>query len=267
MIGSNIRNQVTKYCRILVSLVLLVTMYSRVTTAEGIKGSVSFEATPDPNTILELIRQVNQERILSDLRRLTGVDSICTVNGCYTIQGRETSSEGLQWAKDYLFEQLINLGYYVEVQDWSRNGYSDQNLIVRKQGLVFPEEEIVFIAHVDGYLDNNPAADDDASGVVSLLELARIIKSQSFSRTIVLIFSTGEEKGALGSNSFIEEYPERLDSIKYLISVEMISYDANNDGKMQLWSGDQPTDFVQLLSEIITRYQLNLLPEIVTGCT
>jgi hypothetical protein len=217
--------------------------------------------------VWDMIAQVDQERALTDLRRLTGVEPICTINGCYTITGRETGSEGLQWAKDYIFEQLIGMGYYVEIQDWSMEGYSDQNLIIRKRGIVAPEEEIIYIAHVDGYLDNNPAADDDASGVVSLLELARILRGRYLSRTVVLIFSTGEEHGSLGSRSYVDQLtPAQLSAINYVVSVEMLGYDSNNDGAMQLWSGDQPTDFVQLLSQIITTYHLSLTPKIVTGC-
>jgi hypothetical protein len=215
----------------------------------------------------EMLREVNQDRILTDLRRLTGEEPICTVNGCYTITDRETGSIGLQWTKDYIYETLVSLHYSVEVQGWSREGYTDQNLIARKQGMVFPGEEIYFIAHLDGYPKNNPAADDDASGVVSLLELARILSSRTLNRTVVLFFSTGEEHGSLGSHSFVEMYPERLGTIKYLVSVEMLGYDSDNDGLMELWSGDQPLDFVNRLSNIITTYQLDLIPKVVTGCT
>jgi Zn-dependent M28 family amino/carboxypeptidase len=120
---------------------------------------------------------------------------------------------------------------------------------------------------MDGYLDNNPAADDDASGAVSLLELARILSSRSLSYSVVLFFSTGEEHGALGSHSFVEDYPARLVNIKYLVSIEMLGYDSNGDGAMELWNGDQPLDFVQLLSDIINGYQIGLVPEIISGCT
>ncbi len=107
--------------------------------------------------------------------------------------------------------------------------------------------------------------------LVSLLELARVLSGRTLSRPVVLFFSTGEEHGSLGSHSFVEQYPERLGEIKYLVSAEMLGWDSNNDGKMQLWSGDpvlypSSMEFTQLLSEIITAYSLNLIPQIVTGC-
>jgi hypothetical protein len=217
--------------------------------------------------VLEMIGQVNQARAITDLKRLTGLEPICINDNCYTITGRETGSEGLQWAKDYVYQTLVNLHYSVEVLDWSRNGYADQNIVAHKQGLLYPDQEIYFIAHLDGFLDNNPAADDDASGAVGLLELARILSNQSLSYSVVLFFSTGAEHGAQGAHSFVDDYPERLASIKYLVSAEMLGYDSNDDGKMELWNGDQPLDFVQWLSEIINAYQIGLIPEIISGCT
>jgi hypothetical protein len=217
--------------------------------------------------VQEMLSEVNLETALSDLRRLSGIDPICTIHGCATITGRETGSDGLQWAQDYVYEALTIMGYSVEIQDWSREGYADQNLIVRKPGLQFPNQAIYFIAHLDGYLPNNPAADDDASGVVSLLELARILRNHVNNYTVVLLFTSGEEQGALGARSYLDNLTqEQLETIDYAIAVEMLGYDSNNDGDIQLWSGDQAPAFVELLSGIINDYQTGLIPQIITGC-
>ena len=222
-----------------------------------------------PNDIVQnMIEEVNLARALTDLRRLTGVEPICVNDDCYTIMGRETGSEGLQWAKDYVYQTLINLNYSVEIVDWSLDGYEDQNIIARKKGYSYPNKDIYFVANLDGYQVNNPAADDNASGVVTLLELARILKNKPMSYSVVLFFSTGTEHGVLGTQSFVEEYPERLDRIKQIVSVNMVGYDSDNDGKMEFWTGDQPKDFAQSLVNIIKKYpEINLEPEIVAGCT
>lgn len=238
--------------------------YQESQTAYGVNQSLEIIFQ---EKVQEMIGQVNQERILSDLRRLTGVEPLCTSNGCYTITGRETGSEGLQWAKDYISDVFVSLNYPIEIQDWSLQGYNDQNIIARKKGIIYPNEEIYFIAHLDGYLENNPAADDDASGVVSILELARILADRSLSRSVILIITTGEEHGALGARSYIAQLTqEEINRIMYVVSAEMLGYDSNNDGAMQLWSGDQPLDFVHMLSNIINTYQLGLVPQIVSGC-
>jgi hypothetical protein len=226
--------------------------------------NITSEIIPIP-IVQEMIGQINQERVLADLRKLTGVEQVCLDHGCYTITNRYTGSVGLQWAKDYIIEQLESLGYSIEIQDWSRNGYSDQNLIIKKIGIISPGDEIYFVAHMDG-INNSPAADDNASGVVSLLELARILNNHIFNKTVVLLFSTGEEEG-LGVQSYIDQLtPEQLSAIKYVVDVDMLGYDANNDGVMELFNGNQPLDFVQLLSDIISAYQISLIPQIVSDC-
>lgn len=231
-------------------------------------------ATPSTATVRMMMLEVNRDRALRELRQLTGEEPICIRKGCFTIKNRETGSEGLRWAKDYVYEELFRLAYNVEVVDWSHSGYSDQNVIAKKPGVVSPQNEIYFVAHLDGVspegADRSPAADDNASGVVALLELARILSDQALDRTVVLLFSTGEEHGVLGTRSYVDDLsPEELAAIRYVVNVEMLSYDSDNDGVMQLWSGDHPPSlaFAHMLSEIISTYSLDLTPHIISGCT
>ncbi len=227
---------------------------------------------PD-DLIRELIEQIDINRALNDLRKLTGEEPICLYDECYTIVNRLTGSLGLQWAKDYVYAELDRLGYSIEIRDWSLAGFVDQNLIARKPGTILPEEEIYFIAHLDGRnLDGvvrGPAADDNASGVVDILELARVLSNRMLSRTVVLLISTGEEYGCLGVRSYLDQLSvEELGAIKYVVNIDMVGYDANRDGAMELWSGDHAPSLVlaQMLSEKIPEYQLGLTPRIVSGC-
>jgi Zn-dependent M28 family amino/carboxypeptidase len=173
---------------------------------------------------------------------------------------------------DYLYEQLVSLGYSVEFRDWSRDGYADRNLIARKPGMAAPAEEVYFVAHVDGLGSGGeryPAAGDNASGVVDDLELARVLSSWPFSRTLVLFFSTGEEKGTLGVQSYLAQLsPDELSAIKYVVDLDMVGYDANGDGLMQLWHGGDPQSLAltQIMSETIKAYQLDLAPLLQIGC-
>ena len=223
--------------------------------------------------VWEMLEQVDPNRTLNDLRQLTGEEPMCAVDTCYTITNRLTGSEGLYWAMDYISEELVSLGYSVGFQDWSRSGYSDRNLIARKSGVYSPSEEVYFVAHVDGVRtgpeERFPAADDDASGAVGNLELARILSGYSFSRTVVLLFTTGEEQGALGSRSYLGQLsPPELGSIKYVVDVDMVGYDANDDGAMELWHGGHSSSLAltQIMSATIRAYQLDLVPSFVVGC-
>ena len=67
--------------------------------------------------VWEMLGQVNQDRALNDLRQLTGEEPICARSGCYTITNRLTGSEGLHWAMDYIYKDLVSLGYSVEFRE------------------------------------------------------------------------------------------------------------------------------------------------------
>src|SRR4030095_1759537 len=47
-----------------------------------------------------------------------------------------------------------------------------------------------------------PGADDDASGVAAVLELARVMSKHSFDATIIFAAFAGEEQGVFGSTYF-----------------------------------------------------------------
>jgi acetylornithine deacetylase/succinyl-diaminopimelate desuccinylase-like protein len=231
-------------------------------------------AIPSPaDAIWQMLGQVKRDRAVNDLRRLTGEEPICTSSGCYTAANRLTGSEGLHWAMDYIYENLVSLGYSVEFRDWSRSGLAGRNLIARKVGMFAPTEEVYLIAHVDGVQrgveERFPAADDNASGAVDMLETARILNTYSFSRTLVLLFSTGEEQSASGVKSYLDQLSaEELSRIRYAVNVDMVGYDENRDGVMELWHGDhQPSwALTQVMSETIGTYQLDLTPRILVGC-
>jgi acetylornithine deacetylase/succinyl-diaminopimelate desuccinylase-like protein len=229
--------------------------------------------TPSADIVWQMLAEVDKERALNDLRQLAGDTPICTSKGCYSIVNRVTGGEGLQWAMDYVSQELASLGYSIELRDWSREGQTDQNLIARKTGSLLPDQEVYFVAHLDGVKKDGeerfPAADDNASGAVDLLELARIFSAYSLSRTVVFFFSTGEEEGALGARSYIDQLsPEALSAIQYVVNIDMIGYDENRDGAMQLWPGEHAPSraLTEVMSDTIRAYQLNLVPRIIAGC-
>ena len=134
-------------------------------------------------------------------------------------------------------------------------------------------QEVYFLAHLDGVKpegeERSQAADDDASGVVDLMELARILSDYSLSRTVVLLFTSGEEQGSLGSTLYVDQLkPEELSSIKYVVNIDMIGYDGNGDGVMELWSGEHAPSFVftEEMSDTIRTYGFDLQPRLITGC-
>src|SRR6185503_3075858 len=63
-------------------------------------------------------------------------------------------------------------------------------------------EAIVIVAHHDT-VNGSPGADDNGSGVVALLELARLLAGRRFRQTVVLASPDFEEIGLLGSAELV----------------------------------------------------------------
>jgi hypothetical protein len=96
------------------------------------------------------------------------------------------------------------------------------------------EQTIIIGAHYDhlGYGDENSlftggkaihnGADDNASGVAAMLELADRFKDVKLSSNLVFIAFSGEEKGLYGSNYFVDNPTINLDQVNYMINMDMV---------------------------------------------
>jgi acetylornithine deacetylase/succinyl-diaminopimelate desuccinylase-like protein len=192
---------------------------------------------------------------------------------CATLNNRLTGSDDLALAVDYVAHELEDLGYEVEVVPWWRGVYRDRNVFATKTGVVSPTEQVFFVAHVDGVAtcpaQRCPAADDNASGTVAGLELARSVAEYEFERTLVLMFSTGEEQSMQGVRAFIERAsPGELADIKYVVNLDMVGYDGNKDRLIELYYGEHdPSErLARLLLASIEAYDLGLNPQLNSGC-
>src|ERR671920_210607 len=97
---------------------------------------------------------------------------------------RHTKSAYIHEAADSIKEQLINFGYSDEsafYHEYTEQGYKLKNVVCIKKGE--SSKTIILCAHYDTILNANweditsraPGADDNASGVSTLLEIARIM--------------------------------------------------------------------------------------------
>ena len=65
-------------------------------------------------------------------------------------------------------------------------------------------------------------ADDNASGVAGLIELARLLSSQKLKRTVVFIAFSGEEEGLIGSSYYVNHPIVPLANTVAMINMDMI---------------------------------------------
>lgn len=91
---------------------------------------------------------------------------------------------------------------------------------------VLKNEYVVLSAHHDhlgGTKDSYyPGADDNGSGTVGLIELARQLKLSNHKRSILFLSVSGEERGLLGSESFLLNSPIPIQQMIANINMDMI---------------------------------------------
>lgn len=127
---------------------------------------------------------------------------------------------------NYIREQLSALGYEVTEQVYSDGEY--RNLVVEIPGSAKADEIIVVGAHYDTtWL--TAGADDNASGVAGLIELARMLKDKQLDRTIRFIAFANEEAPFFGTDqmgSMVSAQISRRDQehVVVMYSLEMIGY-------------------------------------------
>ncbi len=105
--------------------------------------------------------------------------------------------------------------------------YKASNICGMVKGTLHPDSLIVLTAHYDhlGGMGSNtyfPGANDNASGVALLLNLARYYTANPPPYSMAFICFAAEEAGLLGSKYFTEHPLIDLSSIRFLINVDMV---------------------------------------------
>ncbi|MEO0407576.1 MAG: M28 family peptidase [Cyanobacteria bacterium P01_A01_bin.135] len=125
--------------------------------------------------------------------------------------------------REYLQQQLGQWGP-VERHCFSAAGHSGENLILQLPGReARPGPPLLVAAHYDG-VPGSPGADDNATGVAVLLELARAWAAQPPACPVQLVAFDLEEYGLLGSRAYAQSLRQRRAPLRLMLSLEMLGY-------------------------------------------
>lgn len=130
-------------------------------------------------------------------------------------------------ARNYILDELRKLDLEPNIQqgigvgsslDRGLIGYTE-NIIARMEGSN-SRRTILLMAHYDSK-PNTPGAGDDASGVATILESIRAIKSQEepLQNNVWILLTDGEERGLLGAELFADAFKE-LNEIDLVLNFE-----------------------------------------------
>ncbi len=132
----------------------------------------------------------------------------------------------LHAAESFISGELASLGYDVARQTYVAEGVESSNLEVVIPGGSRPSEIVLVGAHYDT-VPGSPGADDNASGVAGVIEIARALRDSRPARTVKLVAFVNEEPpffyfGEMGSRVYARAARARGDDIRVMLSLEML---------------------------------------------
>jgi len=134
-------------------------------------------------------------------------------------------------AGEWLKLQLASLGWSASFHDFAISGLNRRNVIATRIGSTTPSEHLVVCAHYDSRMsvlsDSTspaPGANDNGSGTVALLALAKALAQIPTKRSIRLIAFSGEEQGLVGSDAYASLAASSGIAIDMLINLDMIGH-------------------------------------------
>lgn len=204
-------------------------------------------------------------------------------------EGRETGTKGEQEAAKYISERFKALG----LQPKGTNGYFQVFSFKPKSDphaeVIFESQatdSMITGTNVLGYIDNNAkntiiigahydhlgyggegslyrekdkaihnGADDNASGVAVLLNLAAKLKKTNTNNNYLFMAFSGEEMGLLGSNYFVKHPTFDINTANYMINMDMVGR-LKADSTLAVYGTGTSPRFKQVLHAVNKSFKL-----------
>ncbi|MBY8874704.1 M20/M25/M40 family metallo-hydrolase [Micromonospora sp. PLK6-60] len=202
--------------------------------------------TPQPpdRELRALLREIDRHRIEATVRRLAAFGTR------HTLSDQDDPERGIGAARDWIHQRLtgyaaasggrmtVQLQSYVQ-QPASRIPVATRitNVVATLRGDTAPERVYVVTGHYDSRatdvldaVSDAPGADDDASGVAVLMELARVLATRRTEATIVFAAVAGEEQGLYGSTYLAGQLKAAGVDVQGMFSNDIVGSSTADDG-------------------------------------
>lgn len=195
------------------------------------RAQVTAAYSPVVDSLIEL---VTDSTVSILVRQLSGDTTVVVGGEAKTITTRNYQFNAIQdIAAQFVYEKFLQFGYQARYQNYSSTG---RNVLGWKTGTKYPDKKYIICAHYDNMPTASlaPGADDNASGVVAVLEAARLLSGFNSDYTIEFAVWDEEEIGLVGSAAYADSANANGDIIMGVLNYDMIAWDSNNDYKLTL---------------------------------
>jgi hypothetical protein len=191
-----------------------------------------------------LLREIDQKRIEATVRRLVAFGTR------HTLSSQDDPVRGIGAARDWIFAELTRYAaasggrMTVELQSFIQPVSSRipaptriTNVVATLRGDTAPDRIYVVTGHYDSRVtdvmdstSDAPGADDDASGVATIMELARVMATRRSEATIVFAAVAAEEQGLYGSDHLAQVFKDAGADVQAMFSNDIVGTGNAHDG-------------------------------------
>ncbi len=165
----------------------------------------------DEQDIRSVLDALEPDSMMADIERLVAFDT--------RFMGSDSNWAAVAWIKNR-FEGMeyavrldsfeVNVDRRVAGNSYVLEKLVQANVVAARRGVISPDKKIVIGAHYDtisldfvqAEQDFAPGADDNATGVAAVLEIARLVSDLQIGLTIEFVLFGSEELGLIGSDAY-----------------------------------------------------------------
>ena len=181
----------------------------------SVQYDVPFSNSPSAKSLQA--SRVDMAFFKEKLAILTGAQNY----GTQTIAERN-KKENLDLTRSFLAEEYAKLGFNVSTHHFG----SGVNFVAEKQGTKSPQKVLILSSHIDSV--KNRGANDNGTGTIGLLAVARELAKNDYGSTIRVLGFDKEEVGLVGSDAYAASVKSQ--EIIGNINFEMMGVNARRDG-------------------------------------
>jgi hypothetical protein len=213
-------------------------------TAAVVTAPAPARATAPDRELRKILKEIDPVRIEAIVRKLVSFGTR------HTLSAQDDPARGIGAARDWIFAELqrhaaASGGRMTVEQQSFIQPISPRvpaptritNVIATLRGSVTPERIYVVTGHYDSRVTDvmdavkdAPGADDDASGVAVIMELARVLATRDPKSTLVFAAVAGEEQGLYGSDHMAQQYRDAGADIQAMFSNDIVGTGNAHDG-------------------------------------
>lgn len=224
-------------------------------------GDTDDDALPPGPVIPEFVRVPTIDQILARVNAGRMEDYIQSLQNMGTRYFRKQS--GIQtptWIMDQMRTILDREGVRYELRGVDHSGFEQQSVVLALPGTRDDNTTVIVGAHLDSInnwnQDDAPGADDNATGVATLLELVHLVAEGdlSFDRRVEFHAYAAEEIGLLGSFELAKDYSLKERIVAGMLQLDMTGYLHQGDENIYLITTDTSPSLTSTLLDLGKAY-------------